>query len=96
MQKNTYDALKTVAIVKNTSPADFPKATVAEIRLEAGNISLGDELMIQGPTTGVVEQQVSSLQIQGKNVKMAKKGISVGVLFKKKVRKNDRVYVISS
>jgi putative protease len=69
----------------------FQKAQAAEIRIWDG-IQEGDELMIQGPTTGSVVQKVESLQIHGKNVQEAVKGDNVGLKVKNRVRPRDIIY----
>ncbi|MBU1704272.1 MAG: U32 family peptidase, partial [Nanoarchaeota archaeon] len=71
----------------------FDKVKAAEILIESGGLSLKDHLMVQGPTTGIVEIDVTSMQAQHKDVKSAKKGSSIAVKIGK-VRKNDKVYKI--
>ena len=66
----------------------------AEIKLEAKELRLKDIVMIQGPTTGIIEQEVTSMQINKKNIKQAKKGSNIAFKTKEKVRKNDKVYLI--
>ncbi|MBW2996189.1 U32 family peptidase [Candidatus Woesearchaeota archaeon] len=67
---------------------------VAEVKVEAGSLKTGDEIMIQGPTTGVYEQKLKSMEIKHKKVKEVKKGNAVGIKLEKVVRKNDKVFVI--
>lgn len=74
----------------------YSKAKVAEIKLHSGSVKLGDKLMFQGPTTGVFEQKAVSMEINHKKVKEVKKGKSVGIKVSKAVRKNDKVFVITS
>ncbi|MFC1755426.1 U32 family peptidase, partial [Thermoproteota archaeon] len=74
----------------------YPKPCVAEIKLQAGGLKKGDKIMIQGPTTGILEQKAVSMQISHKDVKSAEKGKSVGVKVKDIVRKNDKVFLITS
>jgi len=69
----------------------YSKVKAAEIRLWYP-LKLGDEILVQGPTTGSVNGKVESLQIMGENIKKAKEG-NVGVLFKHKVRPGDLVYL---
>jgi putative protease len=74
----------------------FRKPMVAEIRVESNGFVSGDEIMFQGPTTGVLSQKVDSIEVHHKPVKVAKKGSAVAVKADDVVRKNDKVYVIVS
>ena len=77
-----------VGIVKNY----YKKHGVAEIKVESNEFSKGDEIMFQGPTTGVFLQKASSIEINHKQVNQAVKGKCVAVKTKKLVRVNDKVY----
>ena len=65
-----------------------PKA--AAIELEDG-LKVGDTIHIKGHTTDF-EQEVESMQIENESVQEAKKGDSIGVKVKERVRGNDVVY----
>ncbi|MDP3624725.1 MAG: U32 family peptidase, partial [Methanobacteriaceae archaeon] len=56
------------------------------------DLKIGDEIIIQGNKTGSITQRVESMQIDGKNIKEAKKGQNVGLMVKYQVRPNDIVY----
>jgi putative protease len=71
----------------------YPKISVAEVKLESGDINVGEELMFQGVTTGVFEQNATEIQTEnGKFAQFAKKGTVIGLKVKNKVRKNDCMY----
>jgi len=70
----------------------YSKVKAAEIRLW-NPLEVGDEIMVQGPTTGSVIQKVKSLQIMGKNIQKAKKGQNVGILVNDRLRPGDLVYI---
>lgn len=72
----------------------FKKVTVAEIKVEARDFNVGDELMFQGPTTGVKTLKVISIEEDGKTVTTARKGSVVGVKLSDVVRENDQVFMI--
>lgn len=72
----------------------FKKVTVAEIKVEARDFCVGDELMFQGPTTGVKNLKVISIEEDGKSVTKARKGTVVGVKLSDIVRENDQVFMI--
>ncbi|MDD6256712.1 peptidase U32 family protein [Methanobrevibacter boviskoreani] len=69
----------------------YNKPKVAEIKIW-DDLSLGDELMVQGPTTGSVRYTVNSMEIENRRIEKACKGQDVGVYFPEKLRKNDFVY----
>jgi U32 family peptidase len=70
----------------------FSKLKVAEIKIETKEIKTGEEIMIIGPTSGVIEQSVSEIRIDLKKTKAAVKGDLCSVPVKDFVRKNDKVY----
>ena len=71
----------------------FSKINVAVIDLTEP-LSVGDHIRIQGPTTDF-EQTVDSMQIEHASVKTAKKGESIGLKVKDKVREKDTVYKVA-
>jgi putative protease len=72
----------------------YRKPGVAEIRVESNEFQLGDEIMFQGPTTGVFSQIVKSIEVQHKKIEKAAKGELVAVKTENPARARDRVYVI--
>jgi putative protease len=70
----------------------FDKVRVAAIKL-VSNLKVGDEIVVIGNTTGIVNSKINSIEIKNKSVKNAGKGQEVGIKLPK-VRKNDEVYVI--
>ena len=71
----------------------FKKQSVAEITVTANSVSLGDEILIIGPTTGVVHEQVDSIEKEYKRVEKATRGETVGIKISKTVRRNDSVFL---
>jgi putative protease len=69
----------------------FSRVSAAEIRLW-GDLGLGDEIIIQGPTTGSITHKVESMEIEGKSIEFALKNQHVGLLINHKVRPNDLIY----
>jgi len=70
----------------------FAKVGVIAIKL-SDTLSVGDTIHIKGHTTDLT-QLVDSMQIEHESVKEAKKGKSVGIKVKDKVRKGDEVYKV--
>ena len=70
----------------------FSKLQVAEILIETNEISIGDELMIFGPTTGVVDLKTEEIRVELECVNQAVKGTYCSILIPNVVRRNDKVY----
>lgn len=70
----------------------FKKINVAEILIETHSIETGQELLIIGPTTGVVEYSVQEIRIDDITTEKAIKGQKCSIPLKTIVRKNDKVY----
>ncbi|MBX7064899.1 MAG: U32 family peptidase, partial [Saprospiraceae bacterium] len=52
----------------------FEKASVAEFKLETHSLSVGDEIMVTGPTTGYIEAKVSEIRINDQPVEKVNRG----------------------
>jgi len=70
----------------------FTKISVAVIELKA-SISVGDRILIKGPTTNL-EQTVESMEIEHEKVTQAEAGQSIGLKVDDRVRESDTVYKI--
>lgn len=71
----------------------FPKLRVAEFLMEAGELSVGDEIIITGPTTGAIIMTVNELRVDGLPAAKAFKGDSISIRVDEKTRPSDRLYV---
>jgi U32 family peptidase len=72
----------------------YSKINVAEILIQGNDqIKIGDTIIFQGPTTGVMEQEIISLEKNHKPIKIAGKGEKIAVKVTYDVKKNDEVYV---
>ncbi len=74
----------------------FTKLGVAEIKLEAQDLNIGDDIQIHGPTTGVYEATVSEIRLELEPVSKAEKGSNCSIPVKDIVRRMDKVYKIVS
>lgn len=70
----------------------FSKLGVAEIAVEASEIEKDQNMLITGPTTGILKFDASEIRYDLKPVKKAEKGWRVSVPVPDKVRPNDKVY----
>ena len=70
----------------------FTKLKVAEIKIETHDFKVGDEILIIGPTSGVIEIKIPEIRIALNKTKSASKGNLCSVPISELVRKNDKVY----
>lgn len=70
----------------------FSKLKVAELTLEAGDLKKGEELLLVGPTTGVVKVIIDEMRLDDKASDYAPKGSVLSIPCPEKVRVNDRIY----
>jgi len=70
----------------------FSRLNVIELKVETNDISVGDELRIIGPTSGVYEDTVDEIRVELKNVQKAQKGDICSIPVKSRVRRSDKVY----
>jgi U32 family peptidase len=72
----------------------FPRIGVAEFALEAGTLSIGDELLLMGPVTGIVSQKAETIHVDNGPVEKAEKGRNIAIPFSEKIRPGDKLYKI--
>ncbi|MCF7675995.1 MAG: U32 family peptidase [Akkermansiaceae bacterium] len=70
----------------------YHKAAAIEIRVRETGFAPGDELLIQGPHTGMLRLRVDSIQIERQPVSEALRGQSVAVHSETPVRPGDQIY----
>ncbi len=70
----------------------FGNISVAEIAIEEDSLSVGDEMLIIGPTTGVHEETVGEIRVDLKPTQTAPQGELCSVPVKQLVRRGDQVY----
>jgi putative protease len=83
---------KKVYIGKGTNY--FSNIKVAEFVVETGNLKVGDEIIISGPTTGVIEMKVSEIRVELQNVEEANKGIRFSMPIEQMIRRSDKLYKV--
>ncbi len=71
----------------------FSRLGVAEMKIEAGELCVGDEVVISGNATGALICEVKEMRIDNCNVEKAAKGMIISMPVPSKVRPNDRLYV---
>lgn len=72
----------------------YPKAGIGEFKMDAFEISVGDTLLITGPTTGVEELKLSQMYVNDVQAESATKGDSITIPLPFRIRPSDKLYKI--
>ncbi len=70
----------------------FGKLGVGEFQMEAGELSVGDEVVLTGPTTGALIFTVEEIRVDLQSVPKAVKGEAFSISVPAKIRPADRLY----
>lgn len=71
----------------------FSRLGVGEFVMEAGELKVGDEVVITGPTTGAIIITVDSLEVDCRPAEKAVKGDAFSIPVPAKIRPSDKLYV---
>ena len=72
----------------------FPKANIGEFKIEAYDITIGDTILITGPTTGAKEMEVKEMFVNDEKGEKGSKGDSVTIPLEFRIRPSDKLYKI--
>ncbi len=72
----------------------FPKPSIGEFKIEAFDLTIGDSILITGPTTGVEEFELTEMMVNDERLDKATKGDSVTIPLKFRIRPSDKLYKI--
>jgi U32 family peptidase len=70
----------------------FSNLNVAEIKMETNDLSAGEEILITGPTTGVIEQTADEIRVNLQITAKTVKGEMCSIKTVDVVRRGDKVY----
>ncbi len=70
----------------------FNKLQVAEFKIEAAPLHVGDRILVTGPTTGPLETTVEEIRYELKPVEEALQGQHISIPLVKKIRNSDKLY----
>ncbi|MBP1617162.1 MAG: Protease [Bacteroidetes bacterium] len=70
----------------------YSNLEVAEFQLESGELKVGDEILVTGPTTGAVSTIVDEIRVELKVVEKAVKGDRFSIKLKDKIRPSDKLF----
>ena len=71
----------------------FPRLGVGEFVMEAGELHVGDEIVVTGPTTGALITTVSEIRVDLRPVEKTVKGEAFSMPLPSRIRPADRLYV---
>ena len=71
----------------------FSNIGVAEFLMEAGELHVGDEIIITGPTTGAIPMTVDEIRVDLKPVERTVKGERFSIKVAEKIRPSDKLYL---
>jgi putative protease len=72
----------------------FDQIGVGEFRIESNQLKVGDEIMISGPTTGIIYSKIDNFRINDEQAILAKKGDIISFPVVEKIRPSDKLYKI--
>jgi len=72
----------------------FKKIGVAEFKLETNSLKVGDEIIVTGPTTGVVQTNVKEIRFELKPVEQGFKGQLISVPIESLIRRADKLFKV--
>ena len=72
----------------------FSRCGAAEIYMNSGKISVGDRVLIIGPTTGTIDMTLSEIRFDDRQSPTATKGDVISIPVPEKVRRSDKLYIL--
>lgn len=72
----------------------FSKAKIGQFKIEAQQLKKGDQILITGPTTGVIESTVESMRVNDQESDIAPRGSEVTFHVNEMIRASDKLYKV--
>ncbi len=72
----------------------YSKAKIGQFKIEAQQLRKGDQILITGPTTGVIETTVESMRVDDQEVDVASRGSEVTFTIDEVIRASDKLYKV--
>ena len=73
----------------------FDRIGVAEVSVDSAPLNVGDNVLVIGSTTGVVEFTVEDMRVELKPAATAPKGVRCSVASPQKLRRGDKLYIFN-
>lgn len=72
----------------------YDKAGIGQFKIEAQQLRKGDQILITGPTTGVIETTIESMRVDDQEADVAMRGSEVTFALDQKIRASDKLYKV--
>lgn len=72
----------------------YTKAKIGEFKIDAYDVSIGDTILITGPTTGAKEMEVNEMLVNDEKLTMGSKGDTITIPLEFRIRPSDKLYKI--
>ena len=72
----------------------YTKAKIGEFKIDAYDISIGDTVLITGPTTGAKEMEVREMLVNDEKLTCGSKGDTITMPLDFRIRPSDKLYKI--
>ncbi len=70
----------------------YNKAKIAHFKIESQSVSVGDSILITGPTTGVIEMELPAMRVNDKEADKAVRGSEITFVIDQVIRSSDKMY----
>jgi len=70
----------------------YPKQKVAHFKIESQSVSVGDSVLITGPTTGVIEMELPPMRVDDVDADKAIRGSNITFELDQVIRSSDKIY----
>jgi len=70
----------------------FPKTNIGQFQIEAYDLTVGDKILITGPTTGAKQAEVISMMVNDELKETATKGDEITLPIEFRIRPSDKLY----
>ncbi len=72
----------------------YTKAKIAHFKIESQSVNVGDDILITGPTTGVLEFKLPPMRVDDKSVERAERGANITFELDQVIRPSDKIYKV--
>ena len=92
--KDIRQKIKIKKVLAGSATHYFPKSEVGQFLIENIELSIGDKILISGPTTGNQEMQITAMFVNGQAGTVAKTGDKMTMSLPFRIRLSDKIYKI--
>ena len=92
--KDIRQKIKIKKVLVGSATHYFPKSEVGQFLIENIELSIGDKILISGPTTGNQEMQITAMFVNGQAGTVANTGDKMTMSLPFRIRLSDKIYKI--